>query len=243
MRSLALLVALSATGALQAQSLASRVTQTDGPVQIVFPSRPDVCGNGAGTLSFHGMRYSTGEYRDECMRGPVSVVATVLGGEVARLRTYVGPVRASNLRTLDVSAADARAWLAQLVSSPTPRVAQDALLPLVLGDAGDPSAVLLGVAHDEKRPTTVRRSALTYLAIQVNEHLGIDDARADTDDDEIRRQAVFALSQQGHGQNTAELMDVARSSKHASARRDAIFWLGQTGDVNAVADLYAELLR
>jgi HEAT repeat protein len=180
------------------------------------------------------------------MPGPARVVATVLGGEVTRLRTYVGPVRTSDVRTLDVSAADARAWLTQLVSSPehtSARAAQDAMLPLVLADAGDPSAILLSVARDDKRPTNVRRTALTYVSSEVSEHLGIADAHAETDDDEIRRQAVFALSQQGHGRNSAELMEVARSSNHPAARRDAIFWLGQTGDVQTVAELYADLLR
>jgi hypothetical protein len=247
MRLLALFAALTATGALQAQSLAARVTQADGPVQVIFPSRPDACGDGRGMLSVHTTQYSgDGDWRGRCVHGPARVVATVMGGEITRLRTYVGPVPRSDLRTLDVSAAEARAWLAQLVTSPdhvSTRVAQDAMLPLVLADAGDPSAILLAVARDDSRTTGLRRAALTHLAGEVNEHLGIADARADTDDDELRRQAVFALSQQGHGQNTAELMDVARSSKHSAARRDAIFWLGQTGDVKTVSDLYAELLK
>jgi hypothetical protein len=36
-------------------------------------------------------------------------------------------------------------------------------------------------------------------------------------------------------------MDVARTATHASAKRSAIFWLGQTGDPRA-ADVFAELL-
>jgi len=38
------------------------------------------------------------------------------------------------------------------------------------------------------------------------------------------------------------LIELSRSSKHASVRRSAIFWLGQTGDPRAV-DVFAELLR
>jgi hypothetical protein len=38
-----------------------------------------------------------------------------------------------------------------------------------------------------------------------------------------------------------DLIDVARTSKHPSARKAAIFWLGQSGD-RRVVDLYAELL-
>jgi HEAT repeat protein len=101
----------------------------------------------------------------------------------------------------------------------------------------------LSVARDDNRPTSVRRAALTHLAMEVNRHLGIDDASAETDDDEMRKEAVFVLSQHSHSENTPALMEVARSAKHPAVRRDAIFWLGQTGDVRAVADLYAELLE
>ena len=246
MRSLALLAALAAAGTLRAQSLAARVSQTDGQVQVVFPSRPDACGDGRGMLSVHSTQRGDDDWRSRCVHGPARVVATVMGGEVTRLRTYVGPVPPSGVSTINASAVDARTWLTQLVSSPdrvSARVQQDAMLPLVIADAGDPSALLLSLARDDRRPTGVRRAALTHLSNEVSEHLGIADARAETDDDELRRQAVFVLSQQGHGQNTPELMDLARSAKHPAARRDAIFWLGQSGDIQKVADLYAELLK
>jgi hypothetical protein len=37
------------------------------------------------------------------------------------------------------------------------------------------------------------------------------------------------------------LMDLAKTAKYPSAKRSAIFWLGQTGDPRA-ADVFAELL-
>jgi HEAT repeat protein len=57
----------------------------------------------------------------------------------------------------------------------------------------------------------------------------------------VRSQAVFALSQRPKGESVPELIELARSAKHPSARRRAIFWLGQSGDRRA-ADVYAELL-
>src|SRR5437764_11489750 len=155
---------LFAAGSLEAQSLAARVTQTDGTVQVIYPSRPDVCGDGVGMLIFGHTRYNRGygydEGRGRCVAGPARVVATVMSGEVTRLRTYVGPVRPSDARTIEVSAADAEGWLKQLIASSAQRVAQDAMLPLVIADAQDPSPALLAVARDDNRPTGVRRTAL-----------------------------------------------------------------------------------
>jgi HEAT repeat protein len=57
----------------------------------------------------------------------------------------------------------------------------------------------------------------------------------------MRTQAVFVLSQRPKSESVPDLIELARSSKHPSARRAAIFWLGQTGDPRA-ADVYADLL-
>lgn len=57
----------------------------------------------------------------------------------------------------------------------------------------------------------------------------------------MHTQAVFVLSQRAKSESVPELIDLARSAKHPSVRRSAIFWLGQTGDARAV-DRYAELL-
>ena len=80
-----------------------------------------------------------------------------------------------------------------------------------------------------------------WLSMGVNDHLGIADTRDESTDDEMRSQAVFVLSQRPKSESVPELIDLARSAKHASARRAAIFWLGQTGDSRAI-EVYAELL-
>jgi hypothetical protein len=169
---------------------------------------------------------------------------TVVGREVTRLRVYVGPIPAGSpdTRTITLTASDAATWLGDLASRGTSRVASDAMLPLILADAPDPCQLLLRIARDDNRPREVRRGALTWLANGVTDHLGISDARDDSEDDEMRTQAVFVLSQGPRVESVPELIELARTAKHASARRSAIFWLGQTGDPRAV-DVFADLLR
>ena len=255
-RTLRLLPALLVSSLpLGAQSLGERVTAADGLIQVVFPSRPDVCGDGqrvianvlgrsnyySGNAQFSGH----GAWLDRpCVHGPARVVATVVGREVTRLRAYVGPVSATSpdTRTITTSATDAVAWLGEIAARGTGRVASDALLPLILADAPGPWPLLIRIARDDNRPRDVRRSALMWLANGVNDHLGIADSRDDSDDDEMRTQAVFVLSQRPKGESVPELIELARASKHPAARRSAIFWLGQTGDPRAV-DVFAELLR
>ena len=76
----------------------------------------------------------------------------------------------------------------------------------------------------------------------VSEKLGLADESGDTDDDEMRKQAVFALSQRPKSESVPDLIEVVKRATHPSARRAAIFWLGQTGDLRAV-EVYAQLLK
>lgn len=236
-----------------AQSLAQRVASAEGTVQVVYPSRPSACGDGRSYVGnvFGDSRYYSGNatisgrnnwYERACVHGPARALVTVISGEITRMRVFVGPVPASDIRTLDATAAEASAWLGDIVAHANQRVAEDAMLPLVLVDAPDPWPALMRVARDENRPRGVRSATLTWLSYGVTDKLGISDEHADTDDDEIRKQAVFALSQRPRGESVPELIDVVKNAKNPAARRAAIFWLGQTGDMRAV-DVYADLLK
>jgi hypothetical protein len=237
-----------------AQSLAQRVVASDGLVQVVYPSRPSTCGDGdafIGNVLGRSTYYSgnshysgSGPWSNRaCVHGPALAVATVVNGEVTRLRAYVGPVPTApaNTRTVTVSSRDAAAWLGEIIARASTRVATDAMLPLVAADSVNPWPLLLHTARDENRPRDVRRAATMWLATGVTDHLGIANSSDDTDDDEMRTQAVFVLSQRPKSESVPELIDLARSAKRASVRRSAIFWLGQTGDPRAI-DVYAELL-
>ena len=225
-------------------------------MQVIYPSRQTACGDGR---SYIGHVFDDGYYfgtddntmyqrgdgwsRGACVHGPARVVATVFGGEVTRLRVYVGPVPppSPDVETVNAGASDAAAWLVSLVTGDNARVAASAILPLMLVDAPDPWPVLLRVARDNSRGMNVRRDALMWLGKGAIEHLGIEQKSDDSPDDEMRTQAVFVLSQRPKSESVPTLIDLAKTAKYPSAKRSAIFWLGQTGDPRA-ADVFAELL-
>jgi len=49
-------------------------------------------------------------------------------------------------------------------------------------------------------------------------------------DTEVKKKAVFALSQMPHEEGVPKLIQVAQNNKNAEVRKQAIFWLGQTND-------------
>jgi len=248
----ALAAASLLTSRLAAQDLAARVRASDGIVNVVYPSRPSACGDGRNFIrnvlgSSRGIYYGdVWDSRDAvpCTHGPARAAATVLGGEVTRLRVYVGPVPTSppDVRTIAATSGETVAWLSSLATGTSSRAAPDAIFALVLADAPDPWPLLLKIARDDDRPKNVRSAALMWLSQGAIDHLGIADADAHgSDDDEMRTQAVFVLSQRPKAESVPELIDLARATKYPAVRKAAIFWLGQTGDRRA-ADVYAELL-
>src|SRR5262249_16371953 len=170
---------------LAAQDLAKRVTSSDGLVNVIYPSRPSVCGdrrsfmgNVLGTDRMYSgdvvWRGHDSERWRVCVHGPARVAATVLDGEVTRLRVFVGPgpTPAPDARTISASPVEAVAWLSGLASRGSSRVGSDAVMPIVLADAPDPWPFLLRLARDDDRPRNVRQSALFWLSNAVSEHLG-----------------------------------------------------------------------
>jgi hypothetical protein len=239
---------------LGAQSIARSVSAAEGLVQVVFPSRTNVCGDGVSYIQMsNGRSYrtyagnSTYNSRESwrgrpCSPGPARVLASVEAGQVTRLSVFVGPVPNDDTRTVNASASDAVAWLAEVAQRGASKVASTAIEALTFADAPTPWATVLRIARDADRPRDVRRNATTWLSFGVTEKLGLTDLdeRA-TDDDELRTQAVFVLSQRPKSESVPELIDLVKTAKNATVRKSAIFWLGQSGDPRAV-DVYAELL-
>lgn len=158
-----------------AQSLAARVGGLDGVVQVIYPSRAAACGDGDGMMggvigSGRSTYYSgnatysgRGSWTNRpCLHGPARVLATVVSGEVTRLRAYVGPVPEPrpDTRSINPTAQDAAGWLADIIARSTYRSASEAMLPLVVAEGSNPCPLLLRVARDESRPRNVRRSAI-----------------------------------------------------------------------------------
>ncbi len=236
-----------------AQSLVSRMASADGLAQVRFASQPGVCGDGIGSIQNvlgrhsqwvgdNGINVGSRDLRRPCVPGPVRVVANVVGGQVVHLKTYVGPEPDSRKEIADfgtVPAAEATAWLERLVASGDGRVSTDAMLPLVIAEQSAPWRDFARIATDSTRGKAVRRQAMFWLGEASLATLGLADAASDEDD--VKAQAVFALSQLPRERSVPELMRLARTSENGSVRAAAIFWLGQTGDQRAV-EVFRELL-
>ncbi|HEY9226888.1 MAG TPA: hypothetical protein VIP11_09595, partial [Gemmatimonadaceae bacterium] len=103
MKYVALMAALASS--LGAQGLSRSVTSSDGSVQVLFPARPDVCGDGETFIRSwrgrgneqswfdNGMSYGRTSWSNRpCGLGPVRALTTVMNGAVTRISVFVGPV-------------------------------------------------------------------------------------------------------------------------------------------------------
>ena len=244
------------------QSLTSRVADApDGFVQMRFAARPGICGNGRGMISTGGNNLfgsvdeiPRGDWRAQCVPGPVRVVLSVRDGEGVALRTHVGgaadPAQSPLTDLGTVSVRDAADYLLGLAARRGGKPAERAVLPAALADSVVIWPALLRLARDESVSKGVRREAYFWLGrAAASAATGVPDAELDDDpighgDDAsaVRVQAVFALSQLPRNQGVPELLELARTHRDPRVRRSAIFWLGQSGDPRAL-DLFESILR
>lgn len=250
----------AAPGAARAQLLTQRVRAVgDGVVQVRFASRDGVCGNGRGSIgssgrTFYSQGVSTGDaagWRDWCEPGPVRAELTVQNGTVERARVFVGGNDSSSaVHDLGiVPATDAANYFLDLASrGNSGRVGEDAILAAVLADSATPWPALFPIARDSSLPRATRQGATFWLsqaaaAVIDNRALfGDRDDSARSDDEDVRAQAIFALSQQPHAEGVPALVRVARSNHDPALRSKALFWLGQSGDPRAM-ELFGEILK
>jgi HEAT repeat protein len=62
----------------------------------------------------------------------------------------------------------------------------------------------------------------------------ITNAITDDPDTEVKKRAVFALSQLPKDEGVPKLIEVARTNRNPAVRKQAMFWLGQSKDARAV---------
>jgi HEAT repeat protein len=104
---------------------------------------------------------------------------------------------------------------------------------------------LIQLARQPTVPEETRKQAVFWLgqAAGAAAARGLDSIVTDSSGElEIRKQAVFALSQRPTDEAVPALVRVARSSPSREVRKSALFWLGQSGDPRAFS-LFEELLR
>jgi hypothetical protein len=244
----ALLAALGSTAA-DAQSIARRVAEVrDGTVRLSFASRPDVCGNGRSNISTRsGQRYGkfSGEWEDECEHGPVRLAIDVADRQVIAIRAYVGGRwRGGDATDLGmVGVRDAVDFLLGDIVRAGGKAAQNAIFPATIADSVTVWPRLLTIARDDDIERGARTQAVFWIGQAAGEKAaeGLREVVGESKlDREVRMSAVFALSQHREG-GVPALIDIAKTSKDAEVRKQAIFWLGQSKDKRAL-DYFEKVL-
>jgi hypothetical protein len=235
---------------LAAQSLAQRVQGAgDGTVRLSFAAREGVCSRGPGSITILDDDDENEEWESDCERGPVRVSLRMQGGRVADSETYVGGRwRAGRGRVTDLGLVPSQE-AADLLLALAPQVSDDDGGELVTAATLADSAVvwpqLLRMARDDKIREETRRQAVFWLgqAAGAAATKGLDSIAGDSGGEiEIRKQAVFALSQRPADEGVPILIRIARSNRHPELRKTALFWLGQSEDPRALT-LFEEILR
>lgn len=240
-----------------AQDLARRVGAIrQGEVELQYAARPGVCGDGGQQMRIGGsMRMGSFDGDNDtapCVFGPVRVRLHVEDGAVTDIRTSVGPsrARAATQPVTDlgvVPAGAAAAYFLQLARAANGRVSDRALMPAVLADSVYPWRALLSIARDQatrghatrtNAAFWVSRFAAAKLSGHENDLAAGEEGGEERD---ARASAVFALSQLRNREGIPPLIEVARTNRDAYLRRQALFWLGQSGDERAL-DLFEEIL-
>lgn len=233
-----------------AQGIQRRVDASPaGIVQFHYASRASVCGDGRTYMrvdndgwigsNWDGMRAAA------CERGPVRVVVVRSGKEVVRIETYAGPL-ASDSAASDlgaVPAGEAATYLLSVATSVDGRVGRDALTGASLADSADVTRQLLAIARDQARSRELRRSALTWLVRQADEHRSVAMsevvravsaiARDESESNGSRQQALNLLARAGRGDGIPELITLASQPNDLWLARQSVEALARSGDPRA----------
>lgn len=247
---------LSGATAAEGQSLARRITDApNGKVRLEFAAKPDLCGTGSyisrgkhNRMSWDSDWSDDVEYTEECMRSPVRLVLEKSGGQVVKIRTYVGGRWRPTVGTVTsigpVSTREATDYLMSLASTSSSKVGTEAIFPMTIADSVEIWQRLLPLARDQSRPNGVRTQAVFWLSQTAGESITANLAALTGDaavDRDVREQAVFALSQRPRSEGVPALINIARTNRDPEIRKKALFWLGQSRDPRALA-LFEEIL-
>jgi HEAT repeat protein len=179
-------------------------------------------------------------------------------GPLAAIALHADPAADQALEQLTAASApesvrrDAAFWLGSarghrgfeilsrmLRDDPSDRVRDQVIFALT--QSKDPEAMntVIRAAHDDKSPR-VRGQALFWLAQRAGQKIAasaIENAVNNDPDTEVKKKAVFALTQMPNGEGVPLLIQVARTNRNVAVRKQAFFWLGQSKDPRALTFL------
>jgi hypothetical protein len=130
---------------------------------------------------------------------------------------------------------DSIEWLTTVAAEDSSRrLANNAVMAIALH--GDPQAIdrLLALARNG-RNAEIRGTALFWVAQRAGDKaVGTITQALEDPETEVRKKAVFALSQLPKDEGVPRLIEIARSHRDAAVRKQAMFWLGQSRDPRAL---------
>jgi HEAT repeat protein len=120
---------------------------------------------------------------------------------------------------------------------PNEKIREHAVFALTQNKEPRALEVVASVAHNDKSGH-VRGQALFWLAQRAGQKVAesaISDAIANDPETEVKKKAVFALTQMPAGEGVPLLIQVVRNNRNPEVRKQAMFWLGQSKDDRALS--------
>jgi hypothetical protein len=240
----------------------ARLASTNGTTWLAWsvPARGDdtICGFGRGsaawgmTLEDETSSWGTRDGAPAIAVTTVEIYAAVRDGRVRQLQfaSEGCPVQAGNRRVLwldGVTPAASVELVARLAARRGAEGSDDELAERALAGLAfhaDPQAPLALVHLAREGDTEELRAQSLFWLAQTGAPAAarwIREAIARDPASEVREQGVFALSQLADG--APELLALLRESSDREVKRQAIFWLGQSDDPRATAELERLLTR
>ncbi len=232
---------------LAAQTLSQRLNAAgDGTIRLSFAARPGVCADDADGIE---VGHHSDEWQPDCEPQLVRVALSLRDHRVHSVRTYVGGRWLPAGAAVDLGTVGAREaavhFLALAEHTGNTGVGGDLLLPAVLADSITIWPTLVRIARNGRVPSETRGRAVFWLGQAAGEAAGqaLDSiAGDDRGDRDVRKQAIFALSQRGREEGVPALIRIARTNTDPVLRKTALFWLGQSEDPRAIS-LFEEILK
>ena len=261
MTSLLLVAALAAAGQ---GRITNGATETRAVAQTLERDIAGVAARGDARWIGYRLAIARGRRSMDCFErtrialepaNEILVLARLEAGMVVRLRTATPDceIDAGGLPVVwfdGVKPDDSVAWLTSLVNTiPASgerfdRVVKPAVVALAMHDGPAATRSLVAIARDHAVPK-LRSDALFWLGQRAGAQsvAAIAEAIDRDPDTDVKKRAVFALSQLPKDDGVPKLIDVARNNKNAVVRRQAMFWLGQSNDPRALRFFEEVLLK
>jgi hypothetical protein len=176
--------------------------------------------------------------------GALTAIALHKDSEADRvLETFLAPLEPEKLRKQTVfwmgSARGRRGYdvLDRVVrTDASTEVRSQAVFALSISPEPEALQAMIRTAKQDTS-THVRSQALFWLAQKAEKKVAaqaIQDAVENDPDTGVKKQAVFAVSQMPPDQGVPILIQLAQTNRNQEVRKQAMFWLGQSGDSRAL---------